>query len=430
MNADGTGQIRLTNHRAYDDFPRWNATGTLICFSSQRGVTSDTDLDIYTMKPEPESASNVPKRITFGPELEGGGEFSPDGAFIYFTRGGVIDNGDEGQMYGDIWRIKADGSGTGLQRFTFANLDDNDQEVKQALVYSPRFNAAGTGFLASIDSDLRDGEFDASDLGFVLLNNPHTGDSFNLPGDPYGGDYNPAATAIAFIDNPGGSSEAIFTANPQGANRVQIFSQGGEIDNLDWGKAPVVASAYSVSGRVLRFRSEAGVVTPFGIPDITVTLGAKTQQTNADGTYSFAGIANGTYTLSVTPPEGTVFDPASRQVVVNGANVVKANFRTYLIQGRVFRANASGVKTGFAGAQIFLNGELRATTDENGMFLIPKLGRGQYTVRARGVTGWTFAAKTVNLPTSGIAGFSPNAKTNFLGTKAPAATKSGSGANH
>jgi len=65
-----------------------------------------------------------------------------------------------------------------------------------------------------------------------------------------------------------------------------------------------------------------------GGPGATVSLtGAVTASTTADtgGNYSFAGLANGSYT--VTPSKaGYVYTPASRAVTVSGASVAAVNF--------------------------------------------------------------------------------------------------------
>ncbi len=45
MNADGTGEIRLTNNTFEDSEPAWSADGTLIVFTSER----DGNKEIYTM---------------------------------------------------------------------------------------------------------------------------------------------------------------------------------------------------------------------------------------------------------------------------------------------------------------------------------------------------------------------------------------------
>ena len=37
VNADGTGQTRLTNNNSYDTSPAWSSDGSLVIFASLRG---------------------------------------------------------------------------------------------------------------------------------------------------------------------------------------------------------------------------------------------------------------------------------------------------------------------------------------------------------------------------------------------------------
>jgi Tol biopolymer transport system component len=61
MNADGSGQKRLTKKAAFDGMPAWSPDGTKIVFTSTRG---GGDSEIYVMKAKPESKRNRPKART------------------------------------------------------------------------------------------------------------------------------------------------------------------------------------------------------------------------------------------------------------------------------------------------------------------------------------------------------------------------------
>lgn len=86
---------------------------------------------------------------------------------------------------------------------------------------------------------------------------------------------------------------------------------------------PLAASAtYSISGTVTITRSAP-------LAGVTMTLsgaGSGTTSTDAKGNYNFAGLANGTYTVT---PSATVyrFSPSSKSVTVSGANVTGVNFK-------------------------------------------------------------------------------------------------------
>ncbi len=85
-------------------------------------------------------------------------------------------------------------------------------------------------------------------------------------------------------------------------------------------------ATYSISGTISPAAAGAGT---------TVTLsGASNATTTADasGNYSFTGLANGSYTL--TPGKaGYTFTPASRQVIISGANQTAAAFTAQAVTG-------------------------------------------------------------------------------------------------
>lgn len=81
---------------------------------------------------------------------------------------------------------------------------------------------------------------------------------------------------------------------------------------------------YSISGMV----TLTGVAHQIALSGVTINLaGASTATTTtaADGSYSFTGLANGSYT--VTPSlTGYAFTPTGTAVGVSGANISNANF--------------------------------------------------------------------------------------------------------
>jgi len=77
------------------------------------------------------------------------------------------------------------------------------------------------------------------------------------------------------------------------------------------------ANGFTVSGRV--------TLDGVGFGGVTVTLGSATAATNASGAWSFANVANGSYTARAAR-SGYTFSPTSRSVTVSGGNVTVPDF--------------------------------------------------------------------------------------------------------
>lgn len=58
MNADGTGQVNVTNNPAFDYGPAWSDDGTKIAFVSNR----DGNPEIYVMNADGTETVNLPNR--------------------------------------------------------------------------------------------------------------------------------------------------------------------------------------------------------------------------------------------------------------------------------------------------------------------------------------------------------------------------------
>jgi Tol biopolymer transport system component len=96
MKSDGTNQARLTNNAVIDSNPTWSPDGSKIAFVSER----DGDLDIWSMKPVPESPTNVPRNLT---DDSGSGAFDSDPAWSP-----LLSDGSTRIAFhrnGDIWTV-------------------------------------------------------------------------------------------------------------------------------------------------------------------------------------------------------------------------------------------------------------------------------------------------------------------------------------
>lgn len=81
MNPDGSGQVRLTHHRADDTFPTWSPTGEQILFASDRD-RFPRSRDLYLMDPD---GKNV-RRVFGKSEDRSNAAWSPDGKQIAYRR--------------------------------------------------------------------------------------------------------------------------------------------------------------------------------------------------------------------------------------------------------------------------------------------------------------------------------------------------------
>ncbi len=140
---------------------------------------------------------------------------------------------------------------------------------------------------------------------------------------------------------------------------------------------------------------------------VTLTLGGAASGTvtsYAGGNYSFANLANGTYT--VTPSlAGYSFTPTSITVTVNNGNAIGRNFTatplsggTYSISGTVTTSGGSAL----SGVTMVLTGASSgsATTDANGNYTFIGLANGTYTVTPS-LTGYTFSPTSATVTVSG-----------------------------
>jgi Tol biopolymer transport system component len=94
-NADGTGQIRLTDHPALDRSPAWSPDGTRIAFASHR----DGNYNIYVMNADGTGL----QRLTDNPAADESPAWSPDSTQIAF------ESNRDGNY--EIYVMYADGSG-------------------------------------------------------------------------------------------------------------------------------------------------------------------------------------------------------------------------------------------------------------------------------------------------------------------------------
>ena len=170
---------------------------------------------------------------------------------------------------------------------------------------------------------------------------------------------------------------------------------------LSWGCSGVAHGNSATQPPPPQTYNISGTISPAaGGNGAAVTLsGAASATTMADssGSYTFTGLANGTY--AVTPSHtGYTFSPTSQAVPISGANATGINFTdtpqsaTYAISGTISPA------AGGSGAAVTLSGAAGATTVTNasGSYTFSGLAKGTYTVTPSN-TGYTFSPASNNV---------------------------------
>jgi hypothetical protein len=184
------------------------------------------------------------------------------------------------------------------------------------------------------------------------------------------------------------------------------------------------SSSYALSGTVSPAAAGSGATMSLsGAATATVTA-------NSSGSYSFANLANGSYTVTPSKP-GYSFSPSSLPETISGANVTEVNFTgtstaVWNITGTISPSSGGG------GALVALSGAATATTtaDSSGNYSFTSLANGSYTVTPS-QTGYTFSPTSQPVAINGANASGVNftatstASWNLTGTIIPVTAGSG-----
>ncbi len=97
MNRDGSNQVNLTNHAAYDGYPAWSPDGTAIVFASNRDTDNRRNFHLYVMNSD---GTNLRRLLENDGNVEDARPmWSWDGRYIIFNRR-YIENSPGGMAVG------------------------------------------------------------------------------------------------------------------------------------------------------------------------------------------------------------------------------------------------------------------------------------------------------------------------------------------
>ncbi|HET6975752.1 MAG TPA: Calx-beta domain-containing protein [Pyrinomonadaceae bacterium] len=315
MNADGTGQVPLTNTLSpvSNMQPAWSPDGTKIVFTSSRAGAGRNE--IWVMNADGTNPVRLTVNVQLGADLNGpfygldlGPTWSPDGTKIAFS------SRRNGSANPEIYVMNADGSNQ--TRLTNNSFEDDD----------PTWTRSGDRIT-----------FNSSRNGktSIFVINPDGSNEQKIT-DGFQPDWAPDGHRLAFTDRDPlfDSTLAIYLADEQGANRVRLTSNGiVESAAPAWQQLggpvpppPPTQPTFTVTGTVVDSSGVSGAV-----PGITITLSGSSSQsttTDATGKFAFANLpVNGSFT--VTPsnsswrfsPASTSFSTTPPLVGFNGKNI-------------------------------------------------------------------------------------------------------------
>jgi Tol biopolymer transport system component/N-acetylneuraminic acid mutarotase len=152
MNADGTNQTRLTDNLASDGHPAWSPDGMRIVFHSNR---EDGNLHLYLMNPDGTNQTRLfpdPQTTLY----EASAKWSPDGTRLLFV-GGDVEAGTGSIVSRKLYSVRADGSDAVQLTTTPAEAQDASP------TYSP--NGARIAFVRRADATTTFGSVMTIDSG-------------------------------------------------------------------------------------------------------------------------------------------------------------------------------------------------------------------------------------------------------------------------
>jgi YD repeat-containing protein len=220
MNADGSGQSRLTNSGGNDDAPRFSPSGAKILFQSDRDDPVNDNNDIYVMN----SDGTGQTRLTTDASDDCAPSWSPDGTKVVFQS---LRNG----QYYQVYSMNADGSG----QLNLSNSTNSDRQPS----WSP--NGAKIAFASERDHAGYASIYVMNSNGTAQQRLTFSADTVTDEQPVWSHD----GSRIAFVSTRDGDKE-IYVMNADGTNQTRLTADPGNDDSPSW----------SPDGSKLIFRSD------------------------------------------------------------------------------------------------------------------------------------------------------------------------------
>jgi Tol biopolymer transport system component len=227
VNADGSGQTRLTNTPSRDEAPTWSPDGTKIAFQTGR----NGQWEIYSMNADGSNPTRLTDNSAFMDE-DYDPAWSPDGTRIAFSH--TYRNG--GEL--DLYLMNPDGTGR-------VNLTPSFHYNDCCASWAPD----GGKLVFQRDADDSVNFCECPDIWTMNANATNLTDlSPSIPG--WASDFEPAwspdGARIAFTSNrTDGLGGHLFVMNADGSAPVEIAS--GAFSNSDWQRLPSADYAHPQS---------------------------------------------------------------------------------------------------------------------------------------------------------------------------------------
>ncbi len=346
MNADGSGQTRLTNNAATDELPVWSPDGNKITFASPRGAS----WDVFIMNAD---GSNQIDLTNNHPVIENYPAMSPDGTKITYTA-------DLGGGNNEVYVMNSDGSGqTNISsnaasdyeskwspdgsKLVFASNRDGNYEV-----YSMNANGSGQTRLTntSAPEDFPSWSPDGSKIAFssnrdgnaeiYVMNADGSGQTrlTNNSSLDYVPMWSPDGTKLTFSSQRDGNLQ-VYIMNPDGSNQTRLTNNAGNDYLSSWQPVALAPSnvqfssaTYAVAENVTtttitvtRTNGNGAGSIDYATSNGSATAGQDYAATN--GTLNFAvGETSKTFTVSITDDALVEGDETINLALTNPVNIL------------------------------------------------------------------------------------------------------------